>query len=132
MNKYEDIIDLPHYVSKKHPQMTIEARAAQFAPFAALTGFEDDVKETARLTDRKIEIDEEIKKELDYKLQIIKNNISKKPLVTITYFISDDKKQGGKYVTIKAKIIKIDSDNKAILLENKNIVYIKDILNINI
>ena len=70
-NKYEDIINLPHHISNKHPQMTLEARAAQFAPFAALTGYDDEVKETTRLTNRRIELDEEAKSILDKKLQII-------------------------------------------------------------
>ena len=93
MNKnYEDIINLPHYESKKHPRMSLEARSAQFAPFAALTGYEDAVKETARLTDKKIEIDEGLKQILNNKLQYILENNDANPEITFTYFISDKKK----------------------------------------
>ena len=75
-NKYDDIINLPHHISKKHPQMTLEARAAQFAPFAALTGYGDEIRETARLTNRRIDLDEEAKSILDNKIQIILEQIS--------------------------------------------------------
>ena len=97
-NNYDDIINLPHYVSKKRPQMSIEARSAQFAPFAALTGYEDAVKETARLTDRRIEIDEGLKQVLNSKLQYAIENSSINPIIEITYFLPDDRKKGGKYV----------------------------------
>ena len=93
MNKnYDDIINLPHYVSKKRPQMSIEARSAQFAPFAALTGYDEQVKETARLTNERRDIDESLKIILDEKLQIIEEKILSKPLVTFTYFVPDSKK----------------------------------------
>ena len=99
MNKnYDDIINLPHYVSKKRPQMSIEARSAQFAPFAALTGYDEKVKETARLTDRKIELEDGQKEILNNKLLYILENIEEKPEITFTYFIKDTKKSGGKYI----------------------------------
>ena len=130
--KYEDIINMPHHVSKKHPQMSLEARSAQFAPFAALTGYEDAVEETARLTVNKKEINEEQKEVLDKKLKIIKKNISQKPKITITYYIQDSRKQGGKYVTITGNIIKIDEYNQKIILEDKTQIPILDILEITI
>ena len=77
-NKYYDIINLPHHVSKVHPRMSIQNRAAQFAPFAALTGYESELRETVRLTDKKIELEEEVKEELNRKLQKIKTNIKDK------------------------------------------------------
>ena len=86
---YADIINLPHHVSKKHPQMSLEARSAQFAPFAALVGYDGLVKETARLTDEKIEINEEEKEILDNELQLIRRQILDKPAVTITYFVKE-------------------------------------------
>ena len=89
--KYSDIIDLPHHVSTKHPHLSREQKAAQFAPFAALTGFDDDVKETARLTDRRIDIDDGLKEILSNKLNIIDMNIKNHPSVEITYFIKDSK-----------------------------------------
>ena len=92
---YEDIINLPHYVSPVHPPMPLSDRAAQFAPFAALTGYGDVIKETARQTDRKPELTEEEKQELDYKLQMAVSLPGEKPAVTITYFVPDKKKAGG-------------------------------------
>ena len=128
--KYEDIINMPHHVSKKHPQMSLEARSAQFAPFAALVGYEDAVEETARLTTSKKEINEEQKAILDNKLQTIKKNISHKPKITFIYFVPDSKKQGGKYVTITGNIIKIDEYNQKIILEDKTQIPILDIIEI--
>lgn len=90
--EYDDIINLPHHVSKKHPHMSIEARSAQFAPFAALVGYGDVVKETERVTYDKVEIDEELMFILDSKLQILKEKIPSKPLVEIRYFVPDLKK----------------------------------------
>ena len=85
---YDDIINLPHYVSKKHPQMSIEARSAQFAPFSALTGYDDAIKETARLTDKRIDIDDSLKSVLNNKLQYILENIKLNPEIIFTYFIN--------------------------------------------
>ena len=130
-NKYDDIINLPHHISKKHPQMTLEARAAQFAPFAALTGYDDEVKETARLTNRRIELDDEAKSILDNKIQIILEQISQRPTVSITYFLPDTKKAGGEYVTITGTIKKIDGYNQVIVLENRIEIPINEIIDID-
>ena len=121
MNKdnYEDIINLPHYEPKKHPRMSIESRAAQFAPFAALTGYDDAVKETARITYDRIEIDEGLKSVINNKLQVILNNIKDKPKVTFTYFIYDKKKSGGKYITVTGNVNKIDKVNNYVILTDK-------------
>ena len=128
--KYNDIINLPHYISNKHPQMTIESRAAQFAPFAALTGYEDEVEETARITDKRIEITDEIKSKINMKLQIIQEKIKTNPKVTITYFISDNKKEGGSYKTVTSNVLKIDKYNKQIILKDNKEIFISDIINI--
>ena len=130
MGKYDDIIDLPHHISKKHPQMSLEARAAQFAPFAALTGYDDAVKETARLTNERIDLDEEAKMMLDAKLQVIREQLSEKPLVTITYFVPDAKKDGGKYVTINGNVKKIDDYKHLIILDNSLEIPIDEIIDI--
>ena len=106
--KYSDIINLPHHVSSKHPHLSREQKAAQFAPFAALTGFEDDISETARLTDKRIEIDDGLKEIISNKLNLIKLNIKNKPIVIITYFINDLKKSGGKYIDIEGMVKKIN------------------------
>ena len=131
MNKnYDDIINLPHFESKKHPRMSLEARSAQFAPFAALTGYEDAVKETARLTDKKIEIDDGLKQILNYKLQYVLENNDINPEVTFTYFISDKRKSGGKYVEKEGNIKKIDNINGHVILKDKSKIKIDDIINI--
>lgn len=130
MNKYENIINLEHHVSEKHPQMSREARAAQFAPFAALTGYDTAIKEAARLTDKKIEIDEGLKIILNNKLQTIIQNIKDIPEVTFTYFVQDNKKQGGKYTTTKGNVKKIDITNGYVILNDKTKIIINDIINI--
>ena len=128
--KYEDIINLPHHVSKKHPRMSLEARSAQFAPFAALNGYDELIKETARETNQRIEINEELKAILDEKLRLIKEKINIKPNITVTYFVQDIKKDGGKYVTATGSIIKIDEYKHKIILENKTEIPISEIIEI--
>ena len=128
--KYDDIINLPHYEPKKHPRMSKEARAAQFAPFAALTGYDDVIKETARLTSKRIEINEELKAILDAKLQIIHDKISSKPEISFTYFVPDTKKDGGSYVTVKGNVIKIDEFSQNVILENRTEIPIAEIVEI--
>lgn len=131
-NKYDDIINLPHHVSKKYPQMSIEARSAQFAPYAALTGYSDVIKETGRITNEKIELDEEIKKIIDIKLHKIKETIKKTPYVFIQYFVEDKRKQGGEYVSIQGNVKKIDEYSQKIVFEEGTEVAIDDILEIEI
>ena len=130
MSNYDEIINLPHYELKYHKRMSMEARAGQFSPFAALTGYSELVNETSRLTDRKIELSEEEKIELDRKIQIINNNIKDRPEVIITYFIPDLKKKGGKYEDIKCNIKRIDYINHLIILTNNKKIYLNDIFNI--
>lgn len=131
-DKYNDIINLPHHISKKHPQMTIEARAAQFAPFAALTGHADSIRETARLTAERIEIDEELKTIINNKLQIIQERMSLKPKVTITYFVPDKRKSGGEYLEVTGNVKKIDGYNGLIIFTDNKIITINEIIDINI
>lgn len=128
--QYDDIIDLPHHVSKKHPQMSLCARSAQFAPFAALTGYEDAVRETGRQTADRIEIEEEYKAILDSKLQIILEQISKTPEITITYFIKDQRKNGGSYSTKTGLVKKIDNDRQEICFVDNSKIPINDIIDI--
>lgn len=101
---YEDIINLPHHVSSKRPQMPMLDRAAQFSPFAALTGYDDAIHETARLTNNKVDLSEEEKETLDRKQQILSEKLSNHPALTITYFVPDAKKSGGAYVTISGNL----------------------------
>lgn len=98
-NRYDEIINLPHHVSKTRPQMPMSDRAAQFAPFAALTGYDSALKETGRLTDEKIELDEEALTALDMKYQLLMDVFDDAPEVTITFFQPDERKAGGKYAS---------------------------------
>lgn len=132
MGKYDDIINLPHHVSKKHPQMSLEARSAQFASFAALKGYEDEVAETARITDERIELNEEAKRILDEKLQQIRERINEKMETTFTYFVKDERKDGGAYITETGIVKKIDDYNNLIVLENGLFLPIQDIFDIKI
>ena len=130
MDNYSDIINLSRPVSKR-PRMSLEQRSAQFAPFAALTGYEGQVKETARLTDKRIELNEELKEILDLKIQLIREKIKEQPDVTITYFIPDDKKQGGKYKTVTNSVKKIDTYKNEIILIDGTTIAIDEIIDIN-
>ena len=129
MNKYEYIINLSRPISK-HPKMTLYQRSAQFAPFSALTGYEGQVKETARQTYKKIELDEEIKLKLDLKIQIIQEMLHNNPEIEITYYVPDKIKDGGKYETIKNKVKKIDNYNQAIIMQDELKIDINEIIDI--
>ena len=115
---YDDIINLPRHVSDKHPHMSIHDRAAQFAPFAALTGHSEAVSETARYVDEKIDLGEDAIKEIQDALNYIQERISQSPQVTITYFIADDRKQGGRYVTETTTVKAINDLDQLIYLDN--------------
>ena len=115
-DKYDDIINLPHHVSRKHPPMSLHNRAAQFAPFAALTGFGAEIMEAARLTSELVNMSEDAKAILDMKLQMIQDNISAHPQVTITYFEPDTIKHGGSYHTIVDGIKEIDEYKREFIL----------------
>ena len=127
---YNDIIYLPHHVSNKHRKMPIYNRSSQFCPFSALNGYDEKIKEMARLTHEKIEIGEGLQDILNYKLQIIKSNVNNHPLIKITYFIKDVNKTGGKYVDITKNIKIIDTLLERIIFMNKKVITIKDIINI--
>lgn len=129
MSNYDDIINLDRPASK-HSRLSIDSRAAQFAPFAALTGYESAIKETARLTDKRIEIDDGLREMLNSKLNYLSNNIKDRNEITITYFIKDNKKNGGKYISTKGIVTRIDPINEIIKLEDKTIIAMKDIINI--
>lgn len=103
-NPYSDIIDLPHPTSLRHPRMSMRSRAAQFAPFAALTGYEAIIDETARFTTPEMLLDEEAKSLLDSRFAILNEKTDEQPFVTVTYFVEDEKKAGGKYVTVCGNI----------------------------
>lgn len=129
MNNYDDIINLNRPISK-HKHMTIEERSAQFAPFAALVGYDNAVKETARFTENKIELNDEQQDMLNFKLRYLYDNINNKNEVTITHFVKDNKKVGGKYINTTGIIKQIDPVQENIKLSNNVIIYMNDIINI--
>lgn len=131
MSKYDNIINLPHYELKNHKRMSMESRAAQFSPFAALTGYSDSVKETARLTDSERNLSEDMKSKIDMKLQLIEEHINEKPEITILYFVKDMKKTGGKYLEHTGNVRRIDIVNKNIIFTDKKTICLDDIYDLN-
>ncbi len=129
--EYNDIINLPHHVSKKHPQMSLYARSSQFAPFAALTGYEEAVKETARETSERIDLDEELKNILDSKILLLSEKIKSKPEISFTYFVPDAKKNGGTYINVTGIVRKIDTYSQTIYLADNTEIPVGDIIDIN-
>ena len=127
MGKYDDIINLPHHVSPTRPHMSVRDRAAQFAPFAALTGYGDAIDETARLTGKKIELDDEKKRAIELRLIAAFENSDVSPTVTVTHFRPDEKKTGGEYVKTVGKIKKIDETEKTVLMSDGKKISIDDI-----
>lgn len=132
MNNYDDIINMPHHVSKTRKPMSLQNRSAQFAPFSALTGYDEKVREVARETSRKIELDDGIKLMLNEKLCLIKNDIKLRPRVTITYFARDSKKKGGQYKTITSNVKIVDEVYKRIVLIDNTIISFDNIIDIKI
>ena len=131
MSNYDDIINLNRPISK-HPQLSMDARASQFAPFAALVGYDKKVKEAARLTEEEIILDDDNLQILDNKLNYLSKHKENNIKVSVTYFVNDDKKVGGKYVTKCGIIKRIDSVNGFIKFINNDIMYVKDIIKINV
>lgn len=127
---YEDIINLPHHVSPTRPRMSRADRAAQFSPFAALSGYGDAVQETARLTNRRIELDESAKAALDEKLRLLAEVIEERPEAEITYFLPDKKKAGGEYVTATGQVKKVDAVAQELVMANGRIIPIADIIEV--
>ncbi len=127
-NNYNDIINMEHPTSKKHPRMSMYARAAQFSPFAALTGHDAAIAETARLTDKKIELSEEQLNDLNFKLGYLMDNIKSELEVTITHFVPDNKKIGGRYDTVTGVVRRIDEYEGYIEFKDKSKYAISNIL----
>ena len=129
-HKYDDIIGLPHHVSATRPRMSTIDRAAQFSPFQALTGYGAAIQETGRLTDRKIELSEDERILLDMKQQILLDNIRECPDVSITYFIPDERKAGGSYVTVTGNVKKIDDYQRLLILTDRAQIPLDEIVDI--
>lgn len=130
MGKYDDIIDLPHHVSETHLPMSRADRAAQFSPFAALTGYDAAVRETARVTERRIELDEGVKAELNARLNCILEHLSEHPQVSLTYFVPDEKKRGGAYRTVTGAVRKLDSVAKTLTLADGTVVPMEEMVHV--
>lgn len=124
---YDDIIHLSHPTSKNRPRMSIHDRAAQFSPFAALSGHAAAIAETARLTDRKLELDEDTKAELDRRQAILLEHISERPEITVTWFRPDEKKAGGAYVTTTGRLKKIDEIERVLVLTDGAHIPLEDV-----
>lgn len=126
-HRYDDMLYLPHHQSVKRPHMSMRDRAAQFSPFAALTGHEAAIAETARLTDKRLTLDEDAKIDLDEKLQFIQENLDYSPVVSITYFVPDEKKEGGAYLTMTGVVRRIDPVTKSVIFTDRRSIQIEDI-----
>lgn len=128
IHKYDDIINLPHPTSSRHPRMPLSDRAAQFSPFAALSGHEAAIKETARVTDSKVELSDDMINLLNEKLSIIAENPGS--VATITYFVPDDKKSGGKYASCSGVVRSVDVYGHKVIMEDKTVITIDQIIEI--
>lgn len=131
--KYDDIIHLPHHVSETHPRMSLYDRAAQFSPFAALTGHGAAIRETARLTQSKVELSEDSRKILDEKMNLLMEWVGKgrRPAVSITYFQPDGKKMGGEYVTVEGRVRKVREYERRIVLEDGREIPMEEVMEID-
>ena len=129
--KYADIIDLPHHQSDTRPKMSNYDRAAQFSPFAALTGHADSIKETARLTDEYSEPSEEMKAIMNEKILFLMEQLENQPEITITFFKPDEKKQGGAYITITGVVKKIKTYERQIQMTTGDLIPIDMIFGID-
>ena len=130
MGKYDDIFYLPHYQSPHRAHMPLYDRAAQFAPFAALTGYGAAIHETARLTESRIELTESEKTDLDLRLQMLTEHLSDRPEVTVTYFLPDERKDGGAYVEHTGIVKKLDTYERLIVMKDGTLIPIDDICHI--
>lgn len=128
--KYDDLLHLPHHVSFTHPQMSMRDRAAQFKPFAALTGYEAMIRETGRLTEERVELDDSAKAELSWRLQVLSEILSQHPEVSATYFQPDIRKKGGAYRTVTGTVHKIDEYEGVIMMDNGTGIPIEDLFSL--
>lgn len=117
-HQYDDIINLPHHVSQTRPRMSMTDRAAQFSPFAALASFDAAIREMGRLTEQRIELTEDSREELDRRQQPLVEHLSEHPEVSVTYFVSDERKSGGAYVMVSDGVKKIDRYQRLLVLND--------------
>ena len=128
MSRYDDIINLPHHVSPTRQRMSMHDRAAQFAPFAALVGYDDAVAETARLTESRPELDEQEQRAINESLAYIADYIQEQPDVRIKYFVPDEHKSGGAIVEVSGKVKKISATDGILMFADGNSLLIRDII----
>ena len=126
--RYDDMLDLPRPVSAKHPPMSRAERAAQFSPFKALTGYDDEVTEAARLTGGRIELDDASADMLNAKMQILRDEIQNHPQISITFFVPDAKKAGGEYMTVEGIVRRIDDVDRNLYLMDGTVIEIDEII----
>lgn len=130
--QYKDIIALPHHVSGTRPQMPMSDRAAQFAPFAALTGYDSAIKETGRLTNERIELDEDALTALNVKYQFLMDALDEEPEIKITYFKPDERKAGGEYVSAIGTVKKVDDFERLITMQDGTRIPMDDVYDMSI
>ncbi len=130
MSPYEDIINLPHHVSHKRSPMSMQDRAAQFSPFAALTGFEDAIVETGRITDTKIELGDELRELLDRKQCRLQKVIADRPEITVTYFVPDEKRVGGTYISVSGRLKQVDEYARELVFTDGKKIPLDDVADI--
>lgn len=128
--QYDSIIDLPHHVSGNRVHMSVLDRAAQFSPFAALTGFDGAIKESARLTEKRIDLDETEKNILDEKLRIIQDQLSRQPEIEIIFFRPDEMKEGGAYISIMGIVKKIKGYERVVIMQDGTNIPIEEIIDL--
>lgn len=131
MGDYDDIMNIPYSGRKDEGALSMHQRAAQFAPFAALVGHDSMIMETARLTDEELEIADETFVILNRKMNYLKMMLHQRPLVTITYFLADERKSGGEYRTSTGIIRKIDDYENIIVMEDNTIIPLQHILDLD-
>lgn len=127
---YDDIIRLPHHISQNHPQMPLRDRAAQFAPFAALTGYEAALGETARLSVERRELDAQEAEELNRRLVALIARLSERPEVIIEYFVPDERKSGGAYVTVTGRVRNISVAERLLVMEDGTEIPMEDVVSV--
>jgi len=127
---YDDMLDLPHHTSPRHPRMSARDRAAQFAPFSALTGYDDVIDETARLTDGRIELSEDARAMLDVRQKILERRIDEQPKVTVVHFVADKRKSGGAYRSFTGNLVRMDETRRAMIFADGTSIQTSDVIEI--
>ena len=130
-DQYDDIINLPHHVSSTRPRMSAIDRAAQFSPFAALTGYDVSIKESARLTEDRIELDDSQKEDIGDKLKFVTEQLDADTEIRITYFLPDTRKAGGEYVTVSGAVKRIDEYERMIIMIDGKQIPIDEVIDVD-